>query len=589
MRIRNRFIVLTSVIGIVSILLISFALRAVVIQSVIEEEKSHFNDLSELAAYRLESDFYSIIRTVTTLANSEIIRDELLKSNEVFELLDEQERLITMENLNSDWISDSESSEHLKDIYMNEPASLYLQKQRMLFNDWYGEILLTDRSGMAVAMTDPDATLSHNQNFWWKSAFNQGKGKNFIDDRGFDNSINDYMLGVAIPVYHENQVIGILKANVNISDLLDRIIKDFNGMHDSLEISIIRSGGLIVYDKKESPLTDRLDDSKIEMIKIDSTEVTVTDEYLYASSPVSSTFFPVGFAFRGSKHTVDYSLGTNSEGWHVFMQVERAEILQEINLITYNMIVIDIGIIFIVILVGALMIVRSLRPMKDLVDGVAIIGNGNLDYKFEINSEDEIGDLADAINKMTTHLKETTISKRNLEEEMLQRIKVEEELYRLSNTDELTEINNRRAFKGALENAISRNERYQETFSLLMIDVDFFKTINDRFGHGRGDQVLIELSQFLTSAIRKVDCVARWGGEEFIILMPLIEGYDAFQVAERLRKDIMGHRFAEIEGIKVSIGVTENNGDEDMDSIVSRVDKALYQAKENGRNNTIIL
>lgn len=588
MRIRNRFIILTSVIGIVSILVISFAIRAIIIQSVIAEEKNHFHDLSELAVYRLESDIYSIIRTVTTLANSDIIKDELLKSNETFELLDDQERLMKIEILNSNWSGDTATSEYLRDLYMNEPTSLYLQKQQMLFSDWYGDILLTDCEGMTVGMTDYDTTLSYEDEFWWKSAYNQGKGKNFIDDLGFDNSVNDYILGVAIPIYHENGVIGILKANVNIGDLLDKIIKDFNGMHNSLEISIIRSGGLIVFDKKNSQLTDRLDDFKIEIMKIDSTEAVVTDDYLYASSPVSSTFFPVGFVFRGSKHTVDYRLGNNGEGWHVFMQVERAEILQEINRINNNMLIMDIVSILLVISVGALLIVRSLRPMKDLVDGVAIIGNGNLDYKFDINSNDEIGDLAAAINEMTIHLKETTISKTNLEEEMLQRIKVEEELYRLSNTDELTQINNRRAFNELLLNAINRDGRYQETFSLLMIDVDFFKSINDRFGHGVGDQVLIELSHFFTNAIRNVDSIARWGGEEFIILMPLIEGFDAYQVAERLRKDISNQRFADIEGIKVSIGVTEKKAGDTIDSLITRVDQALYEAKDKGRNMTVI-
>lgn len=122
-----------------------------------------------------------------------------------------------------------------------------------------------------------------------------------------------------------------------------------------------------------------------------------------------------------------------------------------------------------------------------------------------------------------------------------------------------------------------------------MIDIDYFKKINDSYGHDVGDEVLIKLSKVLLENIRKVDILARWGGEEFAILMPKINAGEAYKMLEKLRKTIEGTRLINDISITISVGVTELKNTDTFDDLVKRTDEALYKAKNSGRNNVQVL
>lgn len=122
-----------------------------------------------------------------------------------------------------------------------------------------------------------------------------------------------------------------------------------------------------------------------------------------------------------------------------------------------------------------------------------------------------------------------------------------------------------------------------------MLDIDHFKKVNDTYGHSIGDEVLIQLSRILSKSIRKVDILFRWGGEEFLILMPNIEGEEAYKAAERLRKTIQDARFVKDIPIRASFGVTQLQDADTLDALVKRADKAQYKAKASGRNNVQLL
>jgi diguanylate cyclase (GGDEF)-like protein len=171
----------------------------------------------------------------------------------------------------------------------------------------------------------------------------------------------------------------------------------------------------------------------------------------------------------------------------------------------------------------------------------------------------------------------------------VQRKRADDEIYLLATTDSLTGIANRREFSMQLEKEIDRAQRYDTPLSILMYDIDYFKQVNDTYGHDAGDSVLQELTALVKKHIRTVDIVARWGGEEFMILMPQSDGTAAVDTAEKLRNEVEQHLFNRVGSMTISLGVTSFAPHDDSTVFLKRVDDALYQAKENGRNRVEIL
>lgn len=154
--------------------------------------------------------------------------------------------------------------------------------------------------------------------------------------------------------------------------------------------------------------------------------------------------------------------------------------------------------------------------------------------------------------------------------------------------DNLTGIYNRHMFLEVFEKELANQSRYDRELSLIMFDIDHFKRINDTYGHGVGDQVLSKLAVLVGDNLRKSDTFARWGGEEFLILLTETDRDSAKSVAESLRSRIESHRYDRIQGITCSFGVTEvREGDSSTNEIIDRADKLLYRAKGEGRNRVI--
>ncbi|WP_460311621.1 GGDEF domain-containing protein [Aliiglaciecola aliphaticivorans] len=156
--------------------------------------------------------------------------------------------------------------------------------------------------------------------------------------------------------------------------------------------------------------------------------------------------------------------------------------------------------------------------------------------------------------------------------------------------DPLTLLPNRRAMQDYLEHEYNRAQRSKISMSLLLCDIDHFKGVNDVYGHNGGDYVLKNLSQLFTSTLRKQDKISRWGGEEFLFLLPETSASDAHFLAEKIRLNVADHIFkfaGEEFNITLSIGVKEVTKDISVDKAISAADKFLYKAKENGRNCTM--
>lgn len=196
------------------------------------------------------------------------------------------------------------------------------------------------------------------------------------------------------------------------------------------------------------------------------------------------------------------------------------------------------------------------------------------------------------LERQNTLLRELNEQLRRLNEELETKVaartrELEEKnqaLARLAVTDGLTGLFNRVKLDTELEQEFARTRRYATPFSVLLLDVDHFKRINDTHGHQAGDRVLIALAAILRQCARATDKVGRWGGEEFLLICPQTELAGARRLAEHQRTTIAAHAFPGIGHCGASFGVTQYQDGDTVSTLIARADAALYRAKAGGRN-----
>ncbi len=158
------------------------------------------------------------------------------------------------------------------------------------------------------------------------------------------------------------------------------------------------------------------------------------------------------------------------------------------------------------------------------------------------------------------------------------------QMHELARTDELTRLPNRRYLMEQIQGHVRLRDRDDAPLSLLLLDLDDFKQVNDRYGHQTGDEVLVDLARIIESVVRLSDIPGRWGGEEFLILCPNTDLHGACDLAGRLRKAVADHAFSHGLRLTLSIGCAEHREGEAADHLIGRADKALYAAKDKGKN-----
>jgi diguanylate cyclase (GGDEF)-like protein len=164
---------------------------------------------------------------------------------------------------------------------------------------------------------------------------------------------------------------------------------------------------------------------------------------------------------------------------------------------------------------------------------------------------------------------------------------------RLANTDGLTGLHNRRSFQERLQQEVDRANRYHRPLSLIMIDIDHFKTYNDTHGHVRGDDILVEVANTLKRLSRTSDIVARYGGEEFAFILPETDRTNAEALGKRLREQVEGCQFlGEVhlpgQTLTISVGIASYTPPDTKEALLEAADMALYQAKREGRNRVVV-
>ena len=195
------------------------------------------------------------------------------------------------------------------------------------------------------------------------------------------------------------------------------------------------------------------------------------------------------------------------------------------------------------------------------------------------------GQLQDTNNYLEQKIYERTESLLDTQKELLED---NSELTRMALTDNLTGLSNRTHMNQILHKEFSRFERHNQRFGIIMLDIDHFKAINDKYGHDAGDTVLKKLAATFASAIRSSDFIARWGGEEFLICCTTIEEEDLLPIAETIRQLVANTPFDHKGQITASLGCAAIVKGESIGDLIKRADVALYEAKNNGRNQSMV-
>jgi len=282
--------------------------------------------------------------------------------------------------------------------------------------------------------------------------------------------------------------------------------------------------------------------------------------------------------------------------WHVAVEVPFEVAFAPVLSAVMRVFVIDLGIILLFSYLAYRITLAGVRPIEALSEAARRIAQGQFDLSIpEPRTNDEIGLLTRTFNDMMRKLRgyqlEIETTNRSLLERNAELQRANEVLNQLSITDGLTKLHNHRFFQDELTREIKRVNRANTPLSMLLIDLDDFKGLNDRLGHPAGDELLTRIARTMEGVVRSSDLLARYGGEEFVVLASDTDRVGAYRLAEKLRTTIAEQSLILGDSMRptritVSIGVAEFGGN--RHKFFSAADQALYRAKASGKNCVMV-
>ncbi|MBW2495508.1 MAG: sensor domain-containing diguanylate cyclase [Deltaproteobacteria bacterium] len=296
------------------------------------------------------------------------------------------------------------------------------------------------------------------------------------------------------------------------------------------------------------------------------------------------------------RHTIHAAHPLGESGWFAAFEIPFGEAYASLLVLIRRVLLIDLIAILALCFVSYRITSAVLTPIESLSMGARRVAEGQ--FEFEIpdpGTRDELGVLINAFNRMLQRIRtsqeEIQESNENLRTHNVKLQQANELLEQLSITDGLTKLHNHRFFQDQLTREIRRAERASSPLSLLLVDIDDFKSLNDRFGHASGDELLHGLALIMNAAVRSSDLLARYGGEEFAVLAPGTDQDGAYQLAEKLRTAIAESSFIlgetmRITRVTVSVGVAQFAGN--RKEFFEQADRALYRAKAAGKNCVMV-
>lgn len=467
----------------------------------------------------------------------------------------------------------------------------------------YEQVLLVDRQGSLVAASNVPRQHEYGEAIWRRAAMAGGRGGVFVGDVEWDGDLNRYVLPVGVPLRDSGKVIGALYAVHTI----DRVFRSVTGVHlgKSDHTMLANSQGDLlfcpIFQIKNHTLSGALTGI---IAKPDPGWAVSEVDVHYPGKRVINGFSPVQLNIPDLSN-----LSLGGQQWFIFTSQNPDETYAPLGTLlrwTGLSAVFGIGVLVVLAILVSRYIVTPITRLegatREIISGIVQLpqpgvaaspvppsppepsGTEKSNPPLGISTGDEIEDLARSFSKISGVLDQTRA----------QLVETTRRLEEMATTDELTQLYNRHFIWKELRGEFVRSLRFKLNLSCLMIDLDYFKEINDRFGHQVGDRVLSELASLLLDNSREPDTVGRFGGEEFIVILPQTDSKGACVQAERLRDEVASHPFPIESGqtlrVTISIGVSSFPDDRitEVEDLVRTADEALYTSKEQGRNKVTL-
>ncbi len=425
------------------------------------------------------------------------------------------------------------------------------------------ELTVVDAAGQTVASSAQIPAKITLPNDWPGAIATEGL---VIVPSRWDERYGTALLAIAVPVLsYDNIIKGALIAVLDLRRLQPYLKSDTKSPPG--EVLLLDSvGNTLVSSRADAGNLMRLDASLLKRLLAQPGESQV---------------------FRGISHREVIGLADVSVelGLTIVAERDRAEFYSAwIEL--RNMFLALVGALVLVVAAVAFRMGRSIvGPLQRLIRAADRIAAGDLDVQLDATRNDELGRLTVVFNQMADRLRRSHAEIMAANQAMQQQNQM---LATLSVTDSLTGLYNRSKLDAILIDELARFNRTRRQFSLLMLDIDHFKTLNDTYGHVTGDEMLAAVAQILLQSVRSIDYAARYGGDEFIIILVETPADMARKTAERIRSQVENMRHS-VDGttisVTVSVGIVQCQRDDATPTLLlARVDNALYEAKRAGRN-----
>jgi len=444
----------------------------------------------------------------------------------------------------------------------------YLRSVEQRFAD-YDELAVLDLSGGIVASSEEETAALHLPDDWLELA---GEGHSIIGEPYRDDGLAPPAMVLGEPIRGPQEgLLGVLAARLNFGQVR-RILR--NQVRDrAAHLFVITRTGMIL--NSFPPLDEH------------SAVAGLPPEAL--GDLFSNEGRPLEYTGACRVDVVGALQTMRDPDWGVVAEKSKAGEYAEIARLRNVTVLLVAAILLGIALAGYLLGLTFVIPLDRLTRGAAKVADGRLDVDLPVHSRGEVGYLTVVFNRMVARLRK---ARSELDATNQALVEKNRELHELSITDGLTGLHNRKHMNERVVAEISRAARHQHPLSILMMDIDLFKTFNDARGHQAGDEVLRGVARVLKETIRGTDYAARYGGEEFLLLLPHSTSETAMQTAERIRGRIEEARLgvnADGRGITVSVGVAAfPECGNDAESVIREADFALYKAKREGRNRVVL-
>ncbi len=461
------------------------------------------------------------------------------------------------------------------------------------------EVFLLNHSGECVASTDKTFI---GENYSIRPYFQDAiQGTHHVSDWSVGITSKKPGIYLSSPILsNENKVVGVLVVKLD-PEPIDTIIRRSKNL--GMQTFLVNRDGVLLahYEPalRYALIDDLTEKSSAAISKTrqfadlpqTSLKLSSLSEDLLGARP-GEAVMSRKYEFQGQVKVAALT-GSQSRHWVVGVTVPLSSVALPAKQRVYGLLPMML-LVLLFTAAASIYILRSVvRPLRELVQKAKQISSGDYSALANTKGDDEVSQLAHSFNDMAKEIRsytddlESRVTKRTEELE-----KANEEIRQLSITDPLTGCFNRRYMDEHLALSLEQAKRFRRNLSISICDIDFFKKVNDQWGHLAGDRVLSEVGQTLRRSLRKSDWIARYGGEEFMVVLPETECSDAHAVMEKLRGHLEEMQIpfnGNMLRITASFGLAslESEKDESVMDLVGRADTYLYQAKGTGRNRVV--